>query len=87
MSHNKEFTADEAKVIGDKIGIDFDKYDIEQFRLGLGVELEHGTIDVETNVTDDDDIMTGKIAWAHLKEIPDYYIRLAKMEEEAEGEI
>ena len=81
----KTFTADEAKTIGDKIGIDWDKYDIEQFRRGLEVEMEHGSHDPQTNVTNDDEIMTGKIALAHLKEIGDYYTRLDKMEQEAEG--
>ena len=81
----KEFTTKETKEIGEKIGIDFGKYDLEQFRMGLHVELEHGLVDAQTNVTNDDLGMTGKIAWAHLKEIPDYYTRLEKMEEEAEG--
>ncbi len=79
----KEFDLEEAKRIGKQIGLDFTKFDIEQFRTGLGVELEHGAHDPETNVTGDDLIITGKIAWAHLKEIPDYYTRLAKMEAEA----
>ncbi len=77
------FTTEEAREIGEQIGIDFQVYDIEQFRLGLGVELEHGSHDPETNVTNSDPLITGKIAWAHLKEIPDYYTRLKKMEEEA----
>lgn len=82
----KEFTAEEAKKIGDEIGIDFAKFDLEQFRMGLAVELEHGShFGDETNVTKDDPHFTGRIAWAHLKEIPDYYTRLAKMEAEAEG--
>ena len=80
----KEFTAEEAKKIGDMINIDWTKYDLEQFRMGLGVELEHGLHDAETNVTNDDEVITGKIALAHLKEIPDYYTRLASMEKEAE---
>lgn len=84
MTEFKEFTTEEAKRIGDKIGIDWDKYDLEEFRMGLRVELEHGKHDPQTNVTDDDDVMTGKIALAHLKEIPDYYTRLDKMEKEAE---
>lgn len=84
MKNKKEFTKEEAKKIGDAIGVDWDKHDLEQFRMGLGVELEHGTHDLQTNVTDDDDIMTGKIALVHLKEIPDYYTRLEKMENEAE---
>ena len=58
--------------------------DVEQFRMGLGVELEHGRHDPATNVTDDDELTTGRIAWAHLSEFPDYYTRLAKMEAEAE---
>jgi hypothetical protein len=59
--------------------------DIEQFRIGLGIELEHGLGDPETDVTHDDPIMTAKIALAHLREIPDYYTRLERMEREAEG--
>lgn len=81
----KEFTMDEAKQIGDSIGIDWGKVNLEQFRLGLAVELEHGLVDPMTNVTNDDPKLTGKIAWAHLNEIPDYYTHLIKMEKEAEG--
>ncbi len=83
----KEFSTQEAKEIGKKIGIDFTKIDVEQFRMGLAVELEHGSLwGDDTNVTKDDPFVTGRIAWAHLKEIPDYYTRHAKMEAEAEGE-
>lgn len=82
----KKFTEEEAMEIGGKIGIDWDKVNLEQFRRGLEVESEHGAHDPETNVTNDDLIITGKIAWAHLKEIPDYYTRLDKMESEAEVE-
>lgn len=83
---NKTFTSDEAKIIGEEIGIDFDQVDLEQFRMGLEVELEHGSLwGDDTNVTKDDPHLTGRIAWAHLKEIPDYYTRHAKMEAEAEG--
>lgn len=78
------FTTDEAKKIGDTLGIDWSKFDVEQFRIGLNVELEHGKRDPATNVTNNDPIITGKIALAHLDEFPDYYIRLTKMEEEAE---
>jgi hypothetical protein len=81
----KRFTTQEAKQIGDKLGIKWKKWDVEQFRMGLDVELEHGTVDPHTNVTDDNPIMTGKIALAHLNEIADYYTRLHEMEEEAEG--
>lgn len=82
----KEFTPQEAQQIGEQIGIDFTKIDLEQFRMGLSVELEHGShFGEDTNVTKDDPQFTGRIAWAHLKEIPDYYTRLAKMEAEAES--
>jgi hypothetical protein len=79
----REFTTAEAEVIGEQLGIDFTAYSLEEFRLGLAVELEHGSSDPATNVTNDDELLTGKIAWAHLKEIPDYYTRLLKMEAEA----
>ncbi len=81
----RQFTAEEARVIGEKVGIDFSQYSLEEFRMGLAVELEHGTFDSETNVTNDDVSITAKIAWAHLKEIPDYYTRLQKMETEADS--
>ena len=84
MENIKSFTKEDAKRIGDELGIDWSKFDVEQFRIGLDVELEHGTVDPKTNVTDNDDIMTGKIALAHLNEFSDYYTRLEKMEEEAE---
>jgi len=80
----KVFTAQQAKEVGDKIGIKWDKWDVEQFRMGMDVELEHGKVDPHTNVTNDDPIVTGKIALAHLNEFPDYYTRLDKMEKEAD---
>ena len=80
----KQFTAEEAKAVGEQLGIKWDKFDIDQFRRGMDVELEHGTQDPLTNVTNDDPIMTGKITLAHLNEFPDYYDRLEEMEEEAE---
>jgi len=78
------FTAEQAKEIGEQLGIDWSKFDVEEFCMGIDVELEHGTVDASTNVTGDDPLMTGKIALAHLNEFPDYYTRLKKMEEEAE---
>ena len=78
-----EFGTDDARKIGEQIGVDFTKFDLEEFRKGLAIELEHGSHDPETNVTKSDPLLTGKIAWAHLKEIPDYYTRLEKMESEA----
>lgn len=79
----KTFTEAETRSIGNVIGIDWDKIDINEFQKGLSVELEHGSHDPETNVIDDNENLAGKIAWAHLKEIPDYYTRLEKMESEA----
>jgi hypothetical protein len=75
-----------ARRIGERIGIDWrsSRFDVEQFRMGLDVELEHGRRDPLTNVSDDDELTTGKIARAHLNEFPDYYTRLARMEREAE---
>lgn len=84
MSEGRKFTAEEARRIGSELGIDWSQVDLEQFRIGLEVELEHGTRDPETNVTNDDEILTGKIALAHLREFPDYYTRLEKLEHEAE---
>ena len=79
------FTAEEARRIGEEIGIDWGSapFDVEQFRTGMDVELEHGLHEPSTNVTDDEPIATGKIALAHLREFPDYYTRLERMEEEA----
>jgi hypothetical protein len=87
MEGKAKFSAERAKEIGRKIGIDWARaeFDLEQFRMGLSVELEHGRHDPRTNVTDDDIEMTGKIAWAHLCEIPDYYTWLHDMEEKAEA--
>jgi hypothetical protein len=84
----KRFTAAEARRIGEAIGIEWGSapFDVEQFRSGLDVELEHGLHDPTTNVTDDDPVTTGKIALAHLNEFPDYYTRLERMEEEAKRE-
>ena len=85
MSDESHFTAEDARLAGELIGIDWvsSPFDVEQFRIGMDVELEHGTQDLETNVTDDDVTVTAKIARAHLNEFPDYYTRLAVMEAEA----
>ena len=85
MEPKKHFTNEEAKKIGEMLGIDWSKYNIEQFRIGMDVEFEHGLRDLHTNVTNDDPLMTGKIALAHLNEFPDYYTRLEKLEKEAES--
>ncbi len=85
MTEQRTFTEEEAEKIGNHIGIDWSMVDLKEFRMGLSVELEHGSHDPETNVIDDDQNLAGKIAWAHLKEIPDYYTRLAVMESEGEA--
>lgn len=87
MSPSPTFTTDQAREIGEQIGIDWDsaRFDVEQFRAGMDVELEHGLRDSATNVTGSDPVVTGKIALAHLNEFPDYYTRLAAMEAEAEA--
>lgn len=84
-NREKSFTKEEALEIGKAIGIDFNRIDLEQFRKGLEVELEHGTKYPQANVTGNDPILTGKIAYAHLLEFPDYYTRLAELEKEAKA--
>jgi hypothetical protein len=85
LNARESFTTDEARAIGVQIGIDWDSapFDVEQFRMGMDVELEHGRHDPATDVTGDDAVTTGKIALAHLNEFPDYYTRLEQMEEQA----
>ena len=84
MSEKRRTTTEEAKRVGDAIGVDWGRFDLELFRAGMDVEFEHGVRDPQTDVTGDDPILTGKVALAHMKEFPDYYARLAKMEAEAE---
>ncbi len=85
MTSQRRFSAEEARKVGEAIGIDWSTatFDLEQFRMGMAVELEHGRHDPATDVTGDDPEITGKIALAHLNEFPDYYSRLERMEEEA----
>ncbi|HEX7503876.1 MAG TPA: DUF5661 family protein [Syntrophales bacterium] len=85
MASKRTISTEEAERLGSTLGVDWTKIPVEQFRRGLEVELEHGTHDPDTNVTDDDMTVTGKIAWAHLKEFPDYYTRLDKLETEADA--
>jgi len=84
MGSGKQFSKEEARRLGDQLAFDWKAIDIEEFRAGLAVELEHGLRDPRTNVTNDDEILTAKIAWAHLNEFPDYYTRLDKLEKEAD---
>ena len=88
MAAGMHFSADDARRVGAEIGIDWYSapFDVEQFRKGMDVELEHGLHDPATNVTGNDPVVTGKIALAHLKEFPDYYTRLERMEEQAKRE-
>ena len=88
MAGRTGFTVEEARSIGAAIGVDWTtaEVDVEQLRQGMGVGLEHGLHDLLTNVTGDDSTVTAKIALAHLNEIPDYYTRLERMEDEAKAE-
>jgi hypothetical protein len=83
VTESRRTTDDEARRVGDEIGVDWSRFELEQFRHGMDVEYEHGSQDPQTDVTGDDPIVTGKIALAHMKEFPDYYARLERMEEEA----
>jgi hypothetical protein len=85
VAEKRQLDAEAARKVGTTLGIDWSKVDLQQFRRGLEVELEHGVRDPETDVTNDDLTLTGKIAWAHLKEFPDYYSRLDKLEAEADA--
>jgi Protein of unknown function (DUF5661) len=87
MCRRTRFTNDEARLLGTLLGVRWEAspFDVEQFRQGLDVELEHGRRNPTTNVTEDDTVLTAKIALAHLRELPDYYTRLARMETEGEG--
>jgi hypothetical protein len=83
MAEERRTSSEEARRVGDEIGVDWDRFGLEQFRAGMDVEYEHGSHDPQTDVTHDDPIVTGKIALAHMKEFPDYYERLERMEAEA----
>jgi hypothetical protein len=78
MEEEKKFTIEEARQIGDHLGIDWNKTNLDEFQIGLDIEIEHGVRDPQTDVTGNDPLLTGKIAWAHLNEFPDYYTRLIK---------
>lgn len=83
MNSKRKVTVEEARSVGAQLGVNWAEIDLEQFWRGLEIELEHGAHDPETNITDDNLMLTGKIAWAHLKEISDYYTRLDRLEIEA----
>lgn len=77
------FIPEEVAALAGRLGVT-DEVDLNQLRIGMEVELEHGRRDPLTNVTDDDPLATAKIALAHLRELPDYYARLAIMEAASE---
>ena len=83
MTAKQHFTTEQALKIGNKLCIDWSRLNVDQFRTGLDVELEHGLNSPLTDVTGNDPNLTGKIALAHLNEYADYYSRLEKMEREA----
>ncbi len=85
VAKKRQIDAEEARKVGAALGIDWVEVDLEQFRRGLEVEFEHGARDPVTNITNDDTMLTGKIAWAHLREFPDYYSRLDRLEAEADA--
>ena len=84
MSPKKQFSQEEEKILAEQLGVDWTHFDVEQFTMGINVELEHGLRDPLTNVTNDDPLTTAKIALAHLNEFPDYYTRLDILEKEAD---
>ena len=84
MTPKKVFSAEDAKRTGEALGVEWTNFDVEQFRMGMDIELEHGLRDPNTNITNDDPLVTGKIALAHLNEFPDYYTRLKEMEKEGD---
>lgn len=86
MGDKRRISLDEARSVGTRLGVDWAQIELEQFQCGLAVELEHGAHDPETNVTSDNILLTGQIAWAHLKEIRDYYTRLDRLEAEAKAQ-
>jgi len=81
----ERFSLNDARRIGKTLGLSWKKLDLKQFHIGLNVELEHGKRNAFTNVTNDDEVLTAKIALAHLGEFPDYYTRLKKLEKEADA--
>lgn len=80
------FTMDDARMALDRLGLDLEseKITLEALTAGMNVELEHGSRFPDLNVSGDDPIVSAKIALAHLREFPDYYERLVRMEAEAE---
>jgi hypothetical protein len=78
----KSFSYEESLAIGNQLGVNWKKVNAHEFYLGMNIELEHGRRSPETNITNDDPILTAKITLAHLKELKDYNTRLQRMEHE-----
>jgi hypothetical protein len=81
-----DYTEEMIKLSAEKAGIDMKGFDMEQVKMGMAVELEHGSKNAELNVTGDDPVATLKITLAHLEEVPDYYTKLSKYVEQPEEE-
>jgi hypothetical protein len=79
-----EVLPEETRVIVDEVNVEGMNIDLEDFRKGLEVELEHGLRFKDANVTNNHPILTGKIVLAHLKESLDYYKRLEVAELEGD---
>lgn len=67
------YNLDDAYYVKDKLKLKLDKFTIDDLLNGMNIESEHGKVNLDTNVTDDDLIKTAKIALAHLNEFPNYY--------------
>ncbi len=72
----KQFTIEDARRVGNQLDINWSQVDLEEFLKGMNVELEHGLVHYRTNITNDNDLLTGKIVLVHLNELPDYYSKL-----------
>lgn len=90
LYHRAEtFSIEDAKALGEELGIDWEEVEFtpDDLKRGMEVELEHGSeLGEATNVTHDDPLMTAQIALAHLLEDPEYYDHLAEMEEKFKKE-
>ena len=82
MKKIKTISLEEAKRVGESLYIDWDQVDLEKFRQGLMGDPEQSALDPETGLAYDGVLLTGKVVLAHIQEFPDYFTRLAKLEEE-----
>lgn len=84
LIERKQFSPNDAKRIGDVLGIPWGRFDVDQFRMGLNIELERGRRDPQTGLDREHPVVAGVIVLARLNEMPDYYVRLSSMENKAE---